>query len=155
MNKLKLNKILQHICIKTRRKIILKKNKLQAKTHSRASSRFVGRPVEIEEGISSISELLATEDMAVDLQGLVHGGFIFGLADYAAMLAVNSPFVVLGSAQVKFIAPVKVGDMMKAYAKVESIQARRREVSVEVKVGEKTVFSGSFLCIILDKHVLS
>jgi acyl-coenzyme A thioesterase PaaI-like protein len=128
---------------------------LQVKTHNRASSRFVGRPVKIEEGISSISELLATEDMTVDLQGLIHGGFVFGLADYAAMLAVNCPFVVLGSSQVKFIAPVKVGDIMKAYAKVESVQARRREVAVEVKVGEITVLSGSFLCIVLDKHVLS
>lgn len=128
---------------------------MQVKTHDRASNRFVGRPVKIEDGVSSISELLAIEDMVVDLEGLVHGGFIFGLADYAAMLAVNSPFVVLGSSQVKFIAPVKVGDMMKAYAKVESVQARRREVSVEVKVGEKTVLSGSFICIVLDRHVLT
>lgn len=128
---------------------------MQVKTHNGASSGLIGIPVQIEEGISSITELLATENMTVDLQGLVHGGFVFGLADYAAMLAVNSPFVVLGSAQVKFLAPVKVGDMMKAYAKVESVQSRRRVVSVEVKVGELTVLSGSFLCIILDKHVLS
>ena len=128
---------------------------MQVKTHNRASSSLIGIPVKIEEGISSITELLATENMTVDLQGLVHGGFVFGLADYAAMLAVNSPFVVLGSSQVKFVAPVKVGDMMKAYAKVESVQSRRWVVLVEVKVGELTVLSGSFLCIILDKHVLS
>lgn len=27
------------------------------------------------------------------MQGLVHGGFIFGAADFAAMSAVNNPFV--------------------------------------------------------------
>ncbi len=127
---------------------------MQVKTHTIASSSLIGLPVKIEEGVSSITELLATADMAVDLQGLVHGGFVFGLADYAAMLAVNNSFVVLGSSQVKFIAPVKVGDVMIAYAKVESVQSRRREVSVDVKVGELTVLSGSFTCIILDKHVL-
>ncbi len=127
---------------------------MQVKTHTRVSSSLIGLPVKIEEGVSSITELLATTDMAVDIQGLVHGGFVFGLADYAAMLAVNNSFVVLGSSQVKFIAPVKVGDVMIAYAKVESVQSRRREVSVDVKVGELTVLSGSFTCIILDKHVL-
>lgn len=32
--------------------------------------------------------------MAADEYRLVHGGFIFGLADYAVMLAINEPTVV-------------------------------------------------------------
>jgi acyl-coenzyme A thioesterase PaaI-like protein len=44
--------------------------------------------------------------MAADQRGLVHGGFTFGLADYAAMVAVNDPNVVLGAAEVRFLAPV-------------------------------------------------
>jgi len=44
--------------------------------------------------------------MAADARGLVHGGFTFGLADYAAMLAVNEPTVVLASAQTKLITPL-------------------------------------------------
>ena len=47
--------------------------------------------------------------MAADGRGLVHGGFTFGLADFAAMCAVNDPNVVLGAATCKFLAPVQVG----------------------------------------------
>jgi acyl-coenzyme A thioesterase PaaI-like protein len=48
--------------------------------------------------------------MAVDDRGLVHGGFVFGLADHAAMLAVNDPNVVLGAASTRFLKPVRVGE---------------------------------------------
>jgi len=48
--------------------------------------------------------------MVVDDHKLVHGGFIFGAADYAAMAAVNDPNVVLGSAEVSFLKPSKSGD---------------------------------------------
>ncbi len=92
--------------------------------------------------------------MVVDRHGLVHGGFTFGLADYAAMLAINNPNVILSSAQVKFIAPVKMGDIMLAEANVKSQEGKKREVQVEVFVGKKIVFSGLFLTYVLDKHVL-
>jgi predicted thioesterase len=70
------------------------------------------------------------------------------------MLAVNHPNVVLGSAQVKFTAPVKTGDTMRAEATVTNINGKKSEVSVEVKVGEQKVFSGIFLCYSLETHVL-
>jgi len=123
-------------------------------THEKISKRLVGRPIEVVRGMHAIVELNATNEMAVDLTGLTHGGFTFGLADYAAMLAVNHPNVVLGSAQVKFTAPVKTGDTMRAEATVTNINGKKSEVSVEVRVGEQKVFSGIFLCYSLETHVL-
>ena len=41
-------------------------------------------------------------------------GFIFGAADYAAMLAVNQPNVVLGAAETHFLKPSRVGDVLLA-----------------------------------------
>ena len=123
-------------------------------THEKISKRLVGRPIEVVRGMHAIVELNATNEMAVDLTGLTHGGFTFGLADYAAMLAVNHPNVVLGSAQVKFTAPVKTGDTMRAEATVTNMNGKKSEVSVEVKVGEQKVFSGIFLCYSLETHVL-
>jgi len=58
--------------------------------------------VQVKDGISEI-RLKCAQCMAADESGLVHGGFIFGLADYAAMLAVNHPDVVLGAAETCFI----------------------------------------------------
>ena len=67
--------------------------------------------------------------MAADDRGLVHGGFIFGMADYAAMVAVNDPLVVLGSAETKFLKPVQVGDTVEAVARVQSESGKKRIVA--------------------------
>ncbi len=73
--------------------------------------------------------------MAADERGLVHGGFVFGLADYAAMLAVNHPNVVLASAEVRFLKPVVVGERLVAEAWVEETDGRKSRVQVEVRAG--------------------
>jgi len=126
---------------------------MELKTHGKASPSLVGRVVIIEEGVAAVVELEASDDMAVDEHGLVHGGFTFGLADYAAMTAVNHPYVVLGGAECRFVAPVRVGDKMVARASVKGGEGRRRDVDVEVSVEEKKVFEGIFKCFILDKHI--
>jgi uncharacterized protein (TIGR00369 family) len=93
--------------------------------------------------------------MAVDEYGLVHGGFTFGLADYAAMLAVNEPTVVLGKAEVRFLKPVKAGEKLLAKARIVEDLGKKKMVRSEVfnERGEK-VFEGTFHCYVLEKHVL-
>ena len=127
---------------------------LVQRTHLWADPRLLGTPTRIEEGKLAVVELRAGPEMAVDDLGLVHGGFTFGVADYAAMLAVNDPYVVLGSSEVRFTAPVRVGDIMRATATVEGVEGRRRDVGVEVSVGERTVLRGRMACFVLAGHVL-
>jgi acyl-coenzyme A thioesterase PaaI-like protein len=91
--------------------------------------------------------------MSADEQGLVHGGFIFGSADYVAMVAVNDPFVVLGSATSKFLAPVKVADVVLFKGHVIVEKGRKKEVLVEAFVNNKLVFEGRFTTFVLDGHV--
>ncbi|MBC2716287.1 MAG: thioesterase [Desulfobacteraceae bacterium] len=122
-------------------------------THEEINSKLCGTPVNVEPDFSRI-ELKTDDSMKVDKQGLVHGGFVFGLADYAAMLAVNDPNVVLGGADVKFLKPVKAGEKVVAEAKTTSKKGRKHIVFVTVHRNEETVFSGEFTCFILDKHVL-
>ena len=127
---------------------------MQANTHLGASPALVGRPVEIAPG-RAVAALDTTPQMAVDDQGLVHGGFVFGLADYAAMLAVNDPNVVLGAADVRFLKPVRAGETVTATATVESEGGRKRIVRVSAARGDTEVLSGTFTCFVLDAHVLS
>lgn len=123
-------------------------------THLAISPRLVGEPLDLGEGRASAALILLPE-MAADEHGLVHGGFAFGLADYAAMLAVNHPLVVLASSSVRFLAPMRVGERLVAEARVvEETGARKRRVQVEVRRGEQTVLSGEFLAFIPDRHVL-
>jgi len=93
--------------------------------------------------------------MAADEYGLTHGGTIFGLADYAAMLAVNHPNVVLAGAKVKFLKPVQTGDVLLAKAKVEKTEGKKITVFVHVEKDADQVFSGEFICVIPNKHVLN
>jgi uncharacterized protein (TIGR00369 family) len=96
----------------------------------------------------------ALPQMCADDSGLIHGGFIFGLADYAAMLAVNHPNVVLGGANVTFLKPVKVDDIVLADAEVMSVKGKKQVVSVTVTRSNQKVFEGEFICFVLDEHVL-
>ena len=129
-------------------------NSMNIETHKKIDNRLVGTPVLIEKGIRSEVELNTIDEMSADEHGLVHGGFIYGLADYAAMLAVNHPNVVLGASQCKFIAPVRVGDTLKAIASIIEIDGRKNIASVEVYTNDKKIFEGRFKCYVLDKHVL-
>jgi len=122
-------------------------------THLAIDPRLVGEPLELATGSASVA-LMTQPEMAADERGLVHGGFVFGLADYAAMLAVNHPHVVLGGAEVRFLKPVAVGERLVSRATVEEADGRKSRVRVEVRRGEETVMSGSFVCFTLERHVL-
>lgn len=122
-------------------------------THLGINQELCGTPSQISEG-KAIVDLTTTESMASDDRGLVHGGFIFGLADYAAMLAVNDPNVVLGAAETRFLKPVVVGDAVEARAIITGEKGKKREVMVDVFCKDEAVFSGTFTCFVLENHVL-
>jgi acyl-coenzyme A thioesterase PaaI-like protein len=126
---------------------------MKPRTHLAADPSFCGRVAELAEG-SAVVVLETSDAMVVDAQRLVHGGFVFGVADYAAMLAVNDPNVVLGSAQTRFLRPVRGGASVTARAKVTAANDRKREVAVEASVGSERVFEGTFVCFVLERHVL-
>lgn len=122
-------------------------------THHNINQNLCGCPISVETGRSEVA-LATTPEMEADASGLVHGGFIFGLADYAAMIAVNHPNVVLGAADVKFLKPVCVGEALVAHAKVENMTGKKQIVSVRVNRTDELVFQGEFTCFSLDRHVL-
>ena len=126
---------------------------MDQRTHLGISSALVGAATTIGEGTAT-AHLTATAEMGADDRGLVHGGFTFGLADYAAMCAVNDPNVVLGGAATRFLGPVRVGQTMIATATVTAAKGRKRTVEVNVQVDGKQVMTGELTCFVLDHHVL-
>ena len=126
---------------------------LDIQTHRAIRHELCGEPVELVAGFCR-ARLTTTPEMAADDRGLVHGGFLFGLADHAAMLAINHPNVVLGSAQTRFLKPVVVGETVDATASLVDSEGPRHLVAVEVRQGEELVLSGELVCFTLDRHVL-
>jgi acyl-coenzyme A thioesterase PaaI-like protein len=120
---------------------------MEIRTHLGVDPGWSGRPLEVSEGYARV--LLSTvEAMASDDSGLVHGGFTFSAADHAAMLAVNHPLVVLGSASVRFLAPVWVGQEVVVEARVISRKGKKVAVRVEAST-RRPVLEGEFTCFIL------
>ena len=123
-------------------------------THKKIDQELCGTPLHVEEGFSRV-RLHTNERMTFDESGLVHGGFIFGLADHSAMIAVNHPNVVLGAADVRFLKPVRANQAVVAEARVDFKEGKKQVVSVTVRNGDVEVFKGKFTCFVLDQHVLS
>lgn len=127
---------------------------MELNTHLAINRSLCGEVISLSEGKSTV-KLDITLEMVADDRNLVHGGFIFGAADFAAMAAVNDPNVVLGSAEVKFLKPTRSGQFVVLHATVAGADGKRRRVEVEGvdETGAK-VFSGVFTCFVLEKHVL-
>ena len=123
-------------------------------THLEIDARLCGEVESLTEGGCRVV-MKALPSMRVDASGLIHGGFVFGMADYAAMVAVNHPNVVLGAAETKFLKPVKVGDALTADAQIQERQEKKIFVSVTVMRGAESVFQGLFTCFVLPRHVLA
>ena len=125
---------------------------MDLQTHTRINSGLCGNLIHLEVD-KAVVQLTATDEMVVDHHNLIHGGFVFGLADYAAMCAVNHPNVVLGSAECRFIHPVFNGQILVATASVNSKNGKKRTVHVQIKCEDRTVFEGGMICFVLEKHV--
>ncbi len=127
---------------------------MELKTHLKIDTSLNGKIIALSEGYAQV-ELTTLDLMAADAQGLVHGGFIFGAADYAAMAAVNDPYVVLAKSSTKFIAPVKVGEKVILEGKITEQNSNKATVTVSATVHDKEVFMGEFLTAVLKQHVLT
>lgn len=126
---------------------------MQQNTHLSIEPSLCGKVTRLDTGYAEVL-LHTTRAMAADAKGLVHGGFVFGAADYAAMCAVNDPFVVLGGSSNKFLYPVTVGEAVILKAEVSEEKGKKREVDVKGYVDDILVFEGVFTAFVLNGHVL-
>jgi len=123
------------------------------RTHNKINQDLNGDLVLMEQGYVEV-RLTTLPEMVADDEGLIHGGFIFSAADYAAMAAVNEKNVVLVASDCQFLSPVKFHDEVNVIARVRHKEGRKRNVHVEAFVHDIKVFEGEFKTVITDRHVL-
>jgi acyl-CoA thioesterase len=128
-------------------------NSVLLSTHENINRDLNGEILKLEKGYVEL-RLTTTSEMVVDSQGLIHGGFIFSAADFAAMAAVNERNVVLVGSDCQFLSPVKFGDEVNFVARVRHKEGRKRNIYVEAHVLDIKVFEGEFKTVITDRHVL-
>lgn len=122
-------------------------------THTKINRELCGNLEKLENGYVELS-LITTREMVADDLGLVHGGFVFGAADFAAMAAVNEKNVVLVASSCQFLSPVKFGDVVHFSAKLRHREGKKRNVHVEAFVLDIKVFEGEFKTVVTDNHIL-
>jgi acyl-coenzyme A thioesterase PaaI-like protein len=135
-------------------KIYKKEVFMKLNTHLKIDTSLSGEIIKLDKGYAKVA-LKTTDMMRVDEEGLVHGGFCFCAADFAVMASINDPFVVLSKSEVKFLAPVRVGEVVIFEANVSKEDGRWFKVHVVGKVNEKDIFDGLFDAVILKEHVLN
>ncbi|MCK4738097.1 MAG: PaaI family thioesterase [Sulfurimonas sp.] len=123
------------------------------KTHEEVNHDLSGEIQKLENGYVEL-KLVTTHEMIADKEGLIHGGFVFSAADYAAMIAVNEKNVVLVASDCQFLSPVKFGDIVNFTAKVRHKEGRKRNVKVTGNVLDIKVFDGEFKTVVTERHVL-
>ncbi len=96
-----------------------------------------------EPGYSRI-ELRTNVDMTAAGSDFVRGAVVFGLADHAAMLALDEPSAVLEAADVRFVKPIGVDQLIVADANARMRIGKRRHVAVTISQGEEKIFEGDF-----------
>jgi len=122
-------------------------------THERINADLCGEIILLERGYVE-TRLRTTPEMVADDIGLVHGGFIFSAADYAAMIAVNERNVVLVGSNCQFLSPVKFHDEVTFTARVRHKEGKKRNINVEGYVLDIKVFEGEFKTVVTERHVL-
>jgi acyl-CoA thioesterase len=105
----------------------------------RASQALGMRIVEVGPG-RAVLEMPVREDM-VNGHAIGHGGLTFTLADSAFAFACNSynRSTVAAGAQIRFLAPTRLGDMLVAEAVERSREGRDGVYDVTVRCGDTVV----------------
>ncbi len=126
--------------------------KKDLKTHSKIRTNLCGTIVKLDSGYSKTT-LQTTKDMILDNLGLIHSGFIFGAADYAAAVAVNEFNVIIIGSRSQFLAPAKIDDLIEFEAKAKFEDSRKREIAVTAHINEIKIYEGVFQAVVLEQHI--
>ena len=101
------------------------------------------------------TRFFTTADMVSDAEGLIHNGFVFMGANYAALLAVNEEFSVSIGARINFYGPLRLGDIVEFDAHARFEESRKKEVKVIGYVKEIKIFEGTFQLVTLEEHIFA
>ena len=116
------------------------------------SPNIVGELTEIYRN-KVVTRFAPTERMIMDESKMIHAGFIFNAASFAAMAAINKKYSVLIAADVKFLAPIELGH--EVIFKAEAIQSdtKKCEVKVEGYLLDIKIFDSLFHIAVFDKKI--
>lgn len=93
------------------------------------------------------------EQMVGDESNLIHSGFIFNAANYAAMCLVNHAHSLTIGAEVQFLAPIELEQEMLFLATIKHTNEKKYKVLVKGTLLDIKIFEGTFHISVFDKQL--
>lgn len=101
----------------------------------------------------AIVRFVPTEKMIMDESKMIHAGFVFNSASYAAMVALNRKYSVIIASDVKFFAPIELGHEVIFKAEAVQSDTKKCEVKVEGFLLDIKIFDSMFHIAVFDKKI--
>ncbi len=105
----------------------------------------------LELGRRSISVLHTTPEMLLEKGQVVQGRFIYGQAETLAMALVDAPVALTGMASVKFLHPVRLGEVLTARAEETRRRRNQHFIRVVTRSGAREVFRAKLVVVALGQ----
>ncbi|WP_295739922.1 hotdog domain-containing protein, partial [uncultured Helicobacter sp.] len=115
-------------------------------------SNIVGELVELYRD-KAIVRFRPNERMIMDESKMIHAGFVFNAASFAAMAAINKKYSVLIASDVKFLAPIELGHEITFKAQAIQSDTKKCEVKVEGFLLDIKIFDSLFHIAVFDKKI--
>ncbi|BDB66266.1 thioesterase [Helicobacter cinaedi] len=115
-------------------------------------SNIVGELVELYRD-KAVVRFRPNERMIMDESKMIHAGFVFNAASFAAMAAINKKYSVLIASDVKFLAPIELGHEITFKAQAIQSDTKKCEVKVEGFLLDIKIFDSLFHIAVFDKKI--
>jgi len=112
---------------------------------------LIGELMELVIGERARSELMIAESMVLAKARVARGHYLFAQANSLAIALVDAPMALTGSAELKFIRPVQLGEVAVAVGKVLKRKRNKYWVQVSVHVGTEEVLRGDWILFAIDR----
>ena len=110
--------------------------------------------LELSDGYAKTS-INSQKSETVDKENIVYDGSIFSAANFCAMAAVNEEHTFLISANIDFLNQINTEDEEVIFeARAKSNISGKKQIEVQGKVNDITVFLGDFVAMKLDNQSL-
>ena len=106
-------------------------------------------------GVANV-RFVPEEHMVMDKEAhnsLIHAGYIFNAASYAAMAAINKRHSIMIAADVKFLSPIELGHEVLFKGEALQDDTKKCEVKVEGFLLDIKIFYGIFHIAVFDKKI--
>ncbi|RDU59536.1 thioesterase [Helicobacter marmotae] len=101
----------------------------------------------------ALVRFVPSERMIMDENKMIHMGYVFNAASFAAMAAINKKHSVLIAADVKFLAPIELGHEILFKADAIQTDTKKCEVKVEGYLLDIKIFDSIFHIAVFDKKI--